>query len=75
MNTRSVVDALDLALSLMNLASQSMARAVFVGKFVAQAQAEGRDKLTPDEWAAIDAEDDAERQRLVDEIAKAKEGK
>jgi hypothetical protein len=67
MSNQTVLSAIDLALALMTRAAQ-------ISTLVAQAQADGRTLLTTQEWDAINADDDAERQRLVDEIAKAKGG-
>jgi hypothetical protein len=67
MSNQTVLSAIDLALALMTRAAQ-------ISTLVAQAQADGRTQLTTQEWEAINADDDAERQRLVDEIAKAKGG-
>ncbi len=65
MSNADVVSAIDIMLALMARASQ-------VGQIVASVQADGRTKLNSAEWAAINTADDVERQRLVDEITKAK---
>jgi hypothetical protein len=65
MSTPTVLSAIDLLLALMTRAQQ-------IQTIVAQAQAEGRSELKTEEWKVINAEDEAERQRLVDEITKAR---
>ncbi len=67
MSSQNVLTAIDLALALMTRAAQ-------ISTLVAQAQAEGRSELTREEWGVINSEDATERQRLVDEIAKARGG-
>jgi hypothetical protein len=66
MSSQNVMTAIDLALALMTRAAQ-------ISTLVAQAQAAGRE-LSREEWDAINSEDAAARQRLVDEIAKARGG-
>lgn len=65
MSNATVLSAIDLLLALMTRAAQ-------IQTIIAQAQADGRSDLKPEEWAAINAEDESERQRLVDAIATAK---
>lgn len=65
MSTGSILTAIDLALALLMRAQQ-------IQTLVAQAQAEGRDNLKPEEWSAIHEEDQRERRRLAEAIAKAK---
>lgn len=59
--------ALDLAIALLT-------RGLQISQLVKAAQAEGRDTLTPEEWAAVTEPDDAARARLVEAIEKAKAG-
>jgi len=56
--------AIDLTLALLN-------RAAAISSLVARAQSEGRD-LLPEEWAAIQGDDDKARADLVAAITKAK---
>lgn len=65
MSNQTVLSAIDVMLALMT-------RAAEISTLVAQAQADGRTNLTTEEWEAINSEDARERQRLVNEIAKAK---
>ena len=65
MSNQTVLSAIDVMLALMT-------RAAEISTLVAQAQADGRTNLTTEEWQAINSEDARERQRLVNEIAKAK---
>jgi uncharacterized protein YdbL (DUF1318 family) len=66
MSNQTVLSAIDLLISLATRAAQ-------ISTVVASAQAEGRVNLTVEEWRAIDTEDDSERQRLVDQITKARQ--
>ncbi|HZR02656.1 MAG TPA: hypothetical protein VFA81_05745 [Burkholderiales bacterium] len=62
--TQGVLAAIDLTLALLN-------RATAISSLVARAQSESRD-LLPEEWAAIQSDDDRAREELVAAIAKAK---
>jgi hypothetical protein len=64
MSAMTVVAAIDLMLALLS-------RAAEVSQVIAAARAEGRDTLTPDEWAAILKADDAARDALLAAIMRA----
>ncbi len=57
--------ALSLLIALLNNAAQ-------ISTLIAQAQAEGRDTLSDDQWSIILATNESARAQLVDAIAKAK---
>ena len=59
---------IDLALELL---LALLAKTSEISALIAQARAEGRDTLTPEEWSTITAADDAARARLADAITKA----
>lgn len=59
-------------LVVMDYAIAALARGIQASQLVRAAQAEGRD-ISDGEWASVLGADDAARQRLVDEIAKAKQ--
>jgi len=49
-----------------------LAKSTEISLLIQQAKAQGRDTLTAEEWASIEAKDSAARQALVEAIAKAK---
>jgi len=68
MSAATVLQAVSLTIDLLTVATRAMAQAQLIGALVLKAQAEGRDKLTDEEWAQIRAADDAARAVLVKAI-------
>lgn len=58
-------------LEAINLATALYEKSQEISALVAKVQAEGRDRLTPDEWAPILSADDAAIKGLNDAIAQA----
>ncbi|MGD9945498.1 MAG: hypothetical protein AB7L76_19165 [Burkholderiaceae bacterium] len=59
---------IELTIDLLTVATRTMAQAQQISALVLKAQAEGRDRLTDEEWAQIRAADDAARAVLVTAI-------
>lgn len=68
MSTATALQAVSLLIDLLNASARLGQQIALVSPIVAKVQAEGRDKLTDEEWAQIRAADDAARAALVNAI-------
>lgn len=68
----TIGEAVGVLLTLTQASAHFAAAAARVSAAISRAQAEGRDTLTAEEWAAILGEDDAARAQLEAAIAQAK---
>lgn len=57
----------------LTLSIELLQKSLVISRMVASVQSQGRQHFTADEWATITKADDLARQRLVDEIGKAKQ--
>lgn len=60
-----VLAAVSILTDLAQAAARIAGNLQVVSSIVIKAQAEGRDKLTPEEWAALDAIDDKARDAII----------
>lgn len=67
----SILKAAEMGMAALDIAQGLITKAQTAGKMVAKAQAEGRDTLTEEETAQLQALDDAARQRQVDALNNA----
>lgn len=67
----NVNDAFNKLVSLTSLLSTIADNAALISAAIGNAQKEGRDTLTADEWASINSLDDVARKALVDALATA----
>lgn len=71
MNPISILQAANLAMGLIDMATATMQKAQSIGAIVQKAQAQGRTTLTDTEWASIQSIDDQAKQRLEQAISNA----
>lgn len=65
MSTKGILVAIDLSLAFIQRAAQ-------ISAMVRNAQADGRDDLLPEEWQALQAQDDESRAKQLESLARAK---
>lgn len=71
MNPILIAQGLQILDAALSVAGNALVKAQLVGGFIQKAQAEGRTTFTADEWAQIQAVDDAGRDKLVNAIKNA----